>query len=659
MANKLLLFSDTHLPTKSENIVWADTKNKTVTQLLNLIEDEQPKGIFVYSELIWNVSDRSLNQGLDLIKHIRLTPLKDDLQNIPIVFLHWLPIEDYIEIDIENLMLFSSGIKRCRLPLDIDSIELPSKLNDKIIPFMSLSNKDEQMSEHIFRNEIAITQFKNDITTNTNDFRNKPLWYKKLFLSQGYKINKSDNINNHFNGSFNILLIDDLADKWKPALLNILPNSIVEECKTLEKAYDKISKLKQSATERRIRFKNETANLIELSNTLEEKKEDLKGIKNSLNAANASIKAAFSNKEKEIELIEKCTNELRLLLNTSSNNNLIEILIDFQSSDVINTTFKEQAIQLSKLITEISNSKVKIQSIDNLILETQKRIETFRKTEEYLTQEISSYESQRKAKSKIVKSIFESLNNSEYDVVLLDMHLSKDSEGQIIEKTDGYSVLKTINDSDLKISTAIFSATTKNLEKVKREFTFLNKKHFLKGITPPSELIQSLIKLGQESQINKMIQIIEELIGLSVPFQQRVYEAYDSSLFETIPFNTSRRNEINRELLKIKSDLEKIHQSNTNVSMLSIVATLGKIIREFRFTVNNPDRQNSLFSKSNSTKNKINSRYCDLIFYRNKIEHPPVEKWEKDRFNDWLNKLDIQYIESHFELIYNGLLFDE
>lgn len=93
--------------------------------------------------------------------------------------------------------------------------------------------------------------------------------------------------------------------------------------------------------------------------------------------------------------------------------------------------------------------------------------------------------------------------------------------------------------------------------------------------------------------------------------------------------------------------------------MLSIVATLGKIIREFRFTVNNPERQNSLFSKSNSTKNKINSRYCDLIFYRNKIEHPPVEKWEKDRFNDWLSKLDIQYIESHLELIYKGLLFDE
>lgn len=624
MANKLLLFSDTHLPTKSENIVWADTMNKTVTQLLNIIEDEQPKGIFVYSELIWNVSDRSLNQGLDLIKHIRLTPLKDDLQNIPIVFLHWLPIEHYIEIDIENLMLFSSGIKRCRMPLDIDSIELPSKLNDKIIPFMSLSNKEEQMSEHIFRNEIAITQFKNDITTNTNDFRNKPLWYKKLFLSQGYKINKSDNINYHFNERFNILLIDDLADKWKPALLNILPNAIIEECKTLEKAYDKISKLKQSATERRIRFKNETANLIELSKTLEEKKEDLKGIKNSLNAASVSIKAAFSNKEKEIDLIEKYTKELRLFLNTSSNNNLIEILIDFQTSDVINTTFKEQAIQLSKLIAEISNSKVKIQSIENLILETQKRIETLSKTEEYLTQEITSYESQRKAKSQTVKSIFESLNNSEYEVVLLDMHLSKDSEGQIIDKTDGYRVLKAINDSDLNISTTIFSATTKNLEKVKREFTFLNQKHFLKGITPPSELIQILIKLGQESQINKMVKIIEELIGLSVPFQQRVYEAYDSHLFETIPFNTSRRNEINRELLKIKSDLEKIHQSNANVSMLSIVATLGKIIREFRFTVNNPERQNSLFSKSNSTKNKINSRYCDLIFYRNKIEHPPV-----------------------------------
>ncbi|MBL0335650.1 MAG: hypothetical protein IPP73_10220 [Chitinophagaceae bacterium] len=164
------------------------------------------------------------------------------------------------------------GIKRITLPLNTFSFSTPKPLSENITQFLFNSSNDERLSEHAFRNEIAITQFEDDVELGNNSFRNKPIWYKKLFYKHGYTLGNTAESQTPIHQSLKILLIDDMGDKWKPALLNMLPKSEIVVCKSVSDAKQKIKELNDSVVLRRNDFNKKINNLLSSNTEINDKK---------------------------------------------------------------------------------------------------------------------------------------------------------------------------------------------------------------------------------------------------------------------------------------------------------------------------------------------------------------------------------------------------
>ena len=161
--------------------------------------------------------------GIELIKHIRLTPELKNINKLAIVLLHWHSIDYYITKDQENIFLYSPGIYNYRLPhskIDFTSLK-DLAFNESLKPYLFGSENDESISDHVFRNEIAIQEFKEQILPSEISFIGKPLSYKKLFHKNFLLKSIHQNFDKKFNLKANILLIDDKANEWEAAIKTI------------------------------------------------------------------------------------------------------------------------------------------------------------------------------------------------------------------------------------------------------------------------------------------------------------------------------------------------------------------------------------------------------------------------------------------------------
>jgi hypothetical protein len=166
--------------------------------------------------------------GIEIIKHIRLTPELKNINKLPIILLHWHSLDYYICKDQENIFLYSPAIYKHRLPHGkIDFADISSlNENENLSPYIFGSENDEAQSDHTFRNKIAIKQFQSQIEFPSKKTLDKPLWYKKIFYKNYHNIKivqgqvlQNNTLKNR------IMIIDDLANAWRPALLKLFPNS--------------------------------------------------------------------------------------------------------------------------------------------------------------------------------------------------------------------------------------------------------------------------------------------------------------------------------------------------------------------------------------------------------------------------------------------------
>lgn len=642
-----------------EDVLWFNTKNVTIHDILNHIETENPDLVIIYAELIITGSKRSEYKGIELIKHIRLTPLNNDNQNIPIVFLHWLPIDAYIGEEIENLFLYSPCILRVRLPINNTIFEIPQKLTENIKQFIFNSEKDEKISEHQFRNEIAISQFEDDSIGNTK-IKEKPLWFKKLYYQQGYSDSNVSIPVKPILLKYKILLIDDMGEKWKHAILKVIPNAEITLCKSISDSKSIIARLKDLIITRRANFTDKLQKISFLAAEIEREKEELIIISNKLNNSISLISTSqnsITNEQKNIS--NKTYQLLELLKDLNENNGLFEALISFKT-DSLNAKSKQEVTNLSAYITSIINSKEKIEEFENKIKQNKTQNESDTKRKEEIEQELSQNKTTYKNISNEIDTLFELLIENQFDLTFLDMHLCKESEGQEPTKMDGFQILTEMSQANLKLPVVIFSATKRDVSNLKKTFRFIKEEQFIKGITPVSILTSFINNLQFESDIKRLINIIDEVIAFPI-FKYREYEVYDNKLYITGTITQQNRTEIVSKLNTIKIDLDT-YLTNKNISHLkSIVLTLGNILREYRLRVNKSvvDRQNSLFHHRNTEKNGISPQCTDLIFWRNKNEHVPTDNNEKTLYEEWCNKLDLKEVEKHLKTVYRGLIFDE
>lgn len=200
------------------------TDGKRIKEVLIKLNSSDPDIVIIPIDQYFQDIEYYCFGGLELIKHIRLTPELENIYESPIVCLHWHSIEYYIKRDVENFILLSPGIYCFRLPVTkIDFLNL-NPLNQSLNPYLFGSLRDEILSDHTFRNKIAIKQFEEQVNNSVSSFIDKPIWHKKLFYKN---YGKEFNANKNFKASsisLKILLLDDEADKWEPALKKALPN---------------------------------------------------------------------------------------------------------------------------------------------------------------------------------------------------------------------------------------------------------------------------------------------------------------------------------------------------------------------------------------------------------------------------------------------------
>lgn len=659
----MMLLSDCQIISKHNDIEvdWFNTTNETIINVLSHLENTKPSLVFIYADLILNDSLRSESKGIDLIKHIRLTPLSDSIYNVPIVLIHWLSVESYIETNLENLILFSPGIKRVRLPFHEVNTEQLGPLKENITPFIFYSNLDERISEHQFRNEIAINQFETEASIGTHQLKDKPIWFKKIYYQQGYFNNAVDNFRKQLTQNLKVLLIDDLGEKWQSAILKVLPNATIVVCKTVEETKIRINLLKETIANRRTEFVKNVNELASIASELAEKRMELNTTESTLDAANAALTSSKNALANEQRIISDKTQQLHELISElTQSNGLLETLLDFKTEN-INVESKQKASKLSGLISDISNSKDKIGNFQKIVFESDGKKDTNSKRKINIESEHSVVIEKHKALAKGAGNIFESLTNAEFDLILLDMHLTKESEGKEPIEMDGYKILTALTEAKLKIPTAIFSATKRNINSFKSGFKFVQEIQFLKGITPVSEFIRLIEKLESHSEASRLNETIDEVIAFS-DFKYREYQAYDSQEFNTRLVLPQNRLDIIRSLNTVKSDIDNYANNKDVVHLQSAILTLGRILRDYRVVVpsNIYDRKNSMFHKSNTDKNGISSNYCDLIYWRNKTEHQKtLSSFEKTEYANWEKKLNLKVIEKYFKTVYRGLIFDE
>ncbi|MGF7078860.1 hypothetical protein [Mucilaginibacter sp. UYCu711] len=656
---KIVLLSDTKILSRFNGLEvdFLDTSGLTISQLLFGLEDENPNLILIYSELILNGSKRIEFKGAEIIKHVRLTPLKGDTNNCPIVFIHWMPIEHYIEQNIENLILFSPGIKRIKLPMKGSHIELPNPLTENICPFLFNVEGDNEISEHQFRNEIAISQFEQETETGKAEIKQQPVWYKKLYYRQGYFFQPVPGHKTQINEKINILLIDDLGDRWKSALLKLMPNATIDICSTTSGAEKLIEEMKRSIIKCRSDFNNFTNKCIALNDQYQELKEN----KNTLTAQIQVAQNACAIAKKNLATFENVvitkTNELHSLLkDLMKENGLLEVLM-YSKTENINAQSKQMAEKLTGLITKISNAKEEINIAKTSTNKSEKQIEELSKRRKDVDDQLRNLMKDIQIATKNAMELLESLFSDQYDFVLLDMHLSKESESKQPNEMDGFYVLKLMQNAALEVPVLIFSSTTKRVEKLHEHFTFIHKRQFIKGLTHTQYLKEIVDQLQLDSLSNRIINIVNE-VSVYPKYNKRIYPDYQSPNYQLTTMDTTTRQRIILEFKAIKEALMIYKQTQSKKQLENVVKNLGNIY-EARITVKNPERGQSLQYSANAVLNRIESQELTLYNARNYASHfNSSDQRKRQQYNDWFLKLNLDEVEKYLKTTYNMLMFD-
>lgn len=228
MKNNALLICPSHYKFQVPgcNILIIETDNKDIFSILFEINLKEDFDFFVIPAEI-NIQEEPWG-GIELIKHIRLTPELGDINLKPIVLLHWLPVHDFIVRNKENLFLYSPGIYMYRLPVQqIDFLNMKPLNRDECLNQYLFNNGKETESDHTFRNKTGIQQFLDQVNqVSEMDGLKKDLTEKKIFYKNyGRNFNSKQQKYLVTEGyDFKIAIIDDMAEKWKSAIRKIVKN---------------------------------------------------------------------------------------------------------------------------------------------------------------------------------------------------------------------------------------------------------------------------------------------------------------------------------------------------------------------------------------------------------------------------------------------------
>lgn len=650
---KALLISDSNFIQYNENLIFFNVSGKSLIEILINLQNVEVDFIVIYAELKLFYGKRNDYLGIELLKHIRLTPELANINRKPILLLHWFDISFYIEKNRENIFLFSPGIYRKKLPvfdIQFDKFDEEECLdNGEILQeYLFNSENDEQLSAHHFRNQLAIEEFKTQSENKLISILEKPLWFKKLYYKSGYFHRTIGSSNLPITQALRILLIDDLAIQWKESLLMILPNASIEYCISKDEALDRINNLFLKKSNDRLEFNKLVEKFKKVIGIIEEKDKTIKDLVFSQKSIQQNINVSKKKIEESSNKIQLKTAEFNEFINSlMATGALLELMMTEQTLvERLNSNSGKEVDKLQKTVRFLLKEKN--------ILESEKSQNCINETKfEVINSKIKSVQSElnisKQERASLITEIqikYDRLIYNELDIILLDMHLSHKSEGKEINEMDGYEILEELKQNNLNIPVILFSATNKSKDVLYEQFPFLNKHYYLKGITPVSEFFKIINRLLRNTEINSIIGVIDEILAFPV-YLSRFYHDYNSPDYDLIPMNRNNVEEVKKRFEDIKKLLNIYKSRMENTYLNSVLRELSNIQSNFRLRVLNPQQGFSLFSYSSLRYNKIRERCVQLNSLRNKDTHN--------------EKIQVQLcdISTYLTTVYEGLIFDK
>lgn len=215
---------------------FLDTSALALVDTLNeLAAFEGIKQIYIPVELKFADTYRQSLQGLELFKHLRLTPDLGYLQFLPVLLGYTYPLERLLG-NSENTILCSPGtnlfhLKNIRYQSHQISDQIKPVPKQALKPFVFLTATDLEASEHDIRNQYGPEKLKKELNKASNGIIEFELWQKKIYFLQS-ELNNTDSLSEKeykeaIKGK-RILYLDDEGDKWKDALTKLYAGATLD-----------------------------------------------------------------------------------------------------------------------------------------------------------------------------------------------------------------------------------------------------------------------------------------------------------------------------------------------------------------------------------------------------------------------------------------------
>jgi CheY-like chemotaxis protein len=216
---------------------FLNASNCTLPETLEKIRKKNNVNkIYFPLELMFKDKKRQHFEGLELLKHIRLTEL-GSLQYAPILLGYTYPLETILR-NPESTILCSpathlfhlKNIQQVNSSKFFQSNEELTK--ETLKPYILYTDTDEAKSEHDRRNEQGALKLERELNGTSGSDIGLDLWQKKLlFLQTETKANQQTVSDADFKAIIKgkrVLYLDDEADKWEKPLKKLFEGAILD-----------------------------------------------------------------------------------------------------------------------------------------------------------------------------------------------------------------------------------------------------------------------------------------------------------------------------------------------------------------------------------------------------------------------------------------------
>jgi len=534
-----------------------------VTPLDQILLELKDKGesvdvVYINAHLVYQeCPDPSYCGGLELFKHIRLTPSLGRVSLLPVILAVLDSPERYIRLRADNVIIFSPGCAICHLPFslhqlrealnDLHSFDSPKEMQTSLRDFVILTAEDKIASQHAYRNRVGLPKFliefcddlipdNHTIIGNYERMVLTSLWLKKMtFLQEGQPTRSSvveitpQELVRRCQGKRFIYIDDEHQLGWSWGLYTGLfgnaPESSIfgRQDEMIDTdgllCISSFQKAKEFFEKRRRQIEEGLTAWADAEEKYRLKVQEYNEAYSRLQQARDRINESKRRKEEIKGILENCKKQLE-----EKEKNFKEILKDFSeyfagiwagelNPDAQNKELQQRIDALHRAKEEFI---LALRSQQNAQKEWQDAESRFQQAEKELEEANKAFreaQSEYKEAENNLKRAQISLQNTflTYSLIFLDLRLEQPlDERREIGEISGIRLLKQIKEFDPSIPVIVFTASEKALSYEKAKALGADG-YWIKGISSGSDLRKEIVECIERAELRQFWLQIRQL----------------------------------------------------------------------------------------------------------------------------------------------------